>query len=156
MIQLKAITKDNFNECIHLDLEDDQWKFVAANIYSIAGAYVALTNNDFIPMLYAIYSEETMVGFLAMSYERDGNGVYFYDIYRFMIDKRYQNRGYGKSALKVALEILKGQPLGKASAVKIMYTKDNLVAKKLYESVGFMDTGTTNNDGEVVAQYIIN
>jgi len=156
MIQLKAITKDNFNECIRLDLEDDQWKFVAPNIYSIAGAYVALTNHDFIPMLHAIYSGETMVGFIAMSYERDDKGVYFYDIYRFMIDKRYQNKGYGKSAMIAALEILKGQPLGKASVVKIMYTKENLVAKKIYESVGFMDTGTTNKDGEIIAQYIIN
>lgn len=155
MVHFKEITKDNFNECIYLDIEEDQKKYVAANIYSIAGAYVALTNHDFIPMLYAIYNEETMVGFIAMSYEQDNHGVYFYDIYRFMIDKRYQKKGYGKRALIKALEILKSLPLGKASVVKVMYTIDNLVAKNLYESVGFIDKGTTNEDGEIIAQYIL-
>ncbi|WP_366289845.1 GNAT family N-acetyltransferase [Paenibacillus sp. AN1007] len=153
MIQLKTITNENFDECIRLDLEDEQWKYVAANMYSIAGAYVAITNNDFIPMLYAIYNEEAMVGFIAMSYERDARGDYFYDIYRFMIDKRYQKKGYGKQALTAAVEILKSQPQGKASVAKIIYTKDNVVAKKLYEAVGFIDTGKTNEDGDIIAHF---
>ena len=151
MIRLKAITKNNFQECIYLDIEEDQKKFVAPNIYSIAGAYIALTNKDFIPMLYAIYYEDIMVGFIAMSYELE-DGVYFYDIYRFMIDKRYQSKGYGKEALQKALEIIKTYPHGKASVVKVIYTKDNLIAKKLYESIGFKDTGSVNSDGEIIAQ----
>lgn len=124
MIRLKAITKNNFQECIYLDIEEDQKKFVAPNIYSIAGAYIALTNKDFIPMIYAIYYEDIMVGFIAMSYELE-DGVYFYDIYRFMIDKRYQSKGYGKEALQKALEIIKTYPHGKASVVKVIMLHRN-------------------------------
>ncbi len=153
MIQLKEITKDNFQECIELDLYEDQWNYVAPNIYSIAGAYVALTNKDFVPILYSIYHNDIMVGFIAMSYEREENSEdYFYDIYRFMIDKRFQAKGYGKDTLRKAIETLKTFPCGKATSIRIIYTKDNTKSKKLYESVGFIDTGAVNDDGEIIAQ----
>ncbi len=70
MVTLRKITEDNFIECISLEPMEDQKKFVARNIYSLAEAYIALANGYCIPMPYAIYDDETMVGFLMLSYEQ--------------------------------------------------------------------------------------
>ena len=71
MIELRKLTEDNYDECFKLEIKQEQGRFVASNIYTLAEAYVALTNNDFIPMPYAIYNNETMVGFICMSYQYD-------------------------------------------------------------------------------------
>ena len=37
-----------------------------------------------------------------------------YNLWRFMIDKRYQKKGYGREAMKLALEFIKTLPCGEA------------------------------------------
>ena len=63
----------------------------------------------------------------------------YYTLCKFMIDEKYQNKGYGRQALKLGLDFIKD----KFGQVDI-YTGvavGNKVAKGLYESVGFADTG---------------
>lgn len=50
MITLRKITEDNFIECINLEVKEDQRKFAAHNMFSLAEAYVDLTNGYCIPM----------------------------------------------------------------------------------------------------------
>ena len=69
MLTLREITFDNFIECIQLQPKDEQKQFIASNVYSLAEAYVALASGECVPMPYAIYDDETMVGFLLLSYE---------------------------------------------------------------------------------------
>lgn len=73
-----------------------------------------------------------------------------YEIWRFMIDKRYQGRGYGKEALKLALDFIKTWPCGKADLCWISYNSENEIARKLYSSLGFEETGEMCDD-EIVA-----
>ena len=40
MVELKAITEENYNECLELEVSDNQKNFVASNIYSLAQAWV--------------------------------------------------------------------------------------------------------------------
>ena len=67
-----------------------------------------------------------------------------------MIDKRYQGRGYGKEALKLAIDFIRTWPCGKAEYCWISYEPENEVAKKLYASLGFEETGEMCGD-EIVA-----
>lgn len=67
MIRLREITFDNFIECIKLEAKEEQKDFVATNLYSLAEAYTALSNGYSIPMPYAIYNDDTMVGFIMLS-----------------------------------------------------------------------------------------
>ncbi len=56
-----------------------------------------------------------------------------------MIDERYQNKGYGKKALKLGIDYLID-----SFQVKEIYTAyyiDNHVAQRLYMSMGFRETG---------------
>ena len=73
-----------------------------------------------------------------------------YEIWRFMIDKRFQGRGYGKDALKLALDFIRTWPCGKADLCWISYEPENEIAKKLYSSFGFVETGEMDGD-EIVA-----
>lgn len=58
MIELKAITEDNFIDAFHLRLEPGQEKYVSHPIRSLAQAYVY--RNQCQP--FGIYAEEKMVG----------------------------------------------------------------------------------------------
>ena len=56
-----------------------------------------------------------------------------------MIDSRYQRRGYGRKALELGIKYLQDR-----FGVTEIYTgviPDNTVAKKLYASIGFRETG---------------
>lgn len=74
MIKLEIITEDNFEECVGLKVLDSQSGYLASNAYSLSEAY-ALTNHSLnIPMPFAIYNKETMVGFALVVYQpRDIN-----------------------------------------------------------------------------------
>ncbi|SHJ05620.1 diamine N-acetyltransferase [Clostridium cavendishii DSM 21758] len=156
MIELRKITEDNFNECIKLEPKEEQKRFVAPNIRSLAEAYVALSNNDCIPMTYAIYNDDIMVGFIMLAYNEDEDheeeNVYW--VCRLMIDKRHQGNGYGKEAMIKAIEVIRTFPYGKASKVSLSYEPENEGAKRLYASLGFIETGIIEDD-EMVANLIL-
>lgn len=156
MIELRKITGENFDECIKLEPNEEQKGYVASNIRSLAQAYVALTNNECIPMPYAIYDNDIMVGFIMLSYneanEDDDENAYW--VWRLMIDKRYQGRGFGKETMAKALELIRTFPHGKASVVFLSYEPENVVAKALYASFGFVETGKIEYD-ELVAKLAL-
>lgn len=154
MIELRKITENNFDECIKLEPKEEQKRYVASNICSLAEAYVALTNNECIPMPYAIYYKDIMVGFIMLSYnefnEKEVRNVYW--VCRLMIDKKYQGKGYSKKAMIKSFEFIRTFPYGNTSAVYLSYEPENTVAKSLYASVGFVETGEIE-DGELVAKF---
>ncbi|ROR31903.1 diamine N-acetyltransferase [Mobilisporobacter senegalensis] len=156
MISLRKINEENFEECIKLEPKKDQKSFVASNIRSLAQAYVALSNEECIPMPYAIYENDIMVGFTMLSYneaaEESEENTYW--VCRLMVDKQYQGKGYGKEAMKKALDLIKTEPYGNASGVYLSYEPENEIAKKLYASLGFVATGEIE-DGEVVAKLTL-
>lgn len=129
-----------------LSVADEQKSFVASNCESLMEAYVAVTNNQ--PALpFGIFDGNTAVGFIMFGYGSTGDedepevAEGNYCIWRFMIDQKFQNKGYGKEAIKVAMEYLKTEPCGKASKCWLSYEPENVVAKKLYASLGFIENG---------------
>jgi len=156
MIELRKITENNFEECIKLEPKEEQKRYVASNISSLAEAYVALTNNECIPMPYAIYDKDIMVGFIMLSYneadENDDGNVYW--VCRLMIDKGHQGKGYGKKAMAKALELIRTSPYGKATVVSLSYEPENVIARTLYASLGFVETGKIEA-GELVTKLAL-
>ena len=140
MVTFREINGDNFQECFNLKVADSQKNFVASNIYSLAQAWVFPKA----AMPFAIYSGDTMVGFVMMNYDDEDNT---YGIWRFMIDERYQRKGYGKAALQLAIAYLRDK--FKATEIYLSFEPENTVAERLYSSAGFRPTGEVD-DGEVV------
>ena len=70
-------------------------------------------------------------------------------IWRFMIDKNYQNSGIGKKAMALVLDEIRAHQ--RCKLVDIYYDAKNLPAKKLYAGFGFKETGF-RDDGDIIAE----
>ncbi len=156
MLRLEKVTGKNVWDILELRVEDSQRDFVASNDRSIIEAYTAITGNGS-AFPFGIFDDDTPVGFLMIGY---GTDDYWddapriakdsYNLWRFMIDRNYQRRGYGKGALQLALDFIRTFPCGKAEYCWLSYEPENAVAKKLYASFGFTETGEMDGD-ELIA-----
>ena len=136
-ITLRPITEDNFIDAFNLKLRDGQERFVSHPVRSLAQAYVYRDQCQ----PFGIYSGETMVGYVMVIYDYD---VPEYDIWHMMTDGSQQGNGYGKAALELVLEYIKGKPFGDSGRVALTCNKDNPAA--LYKSFGFELTGSADDD----------
>ena len=148
-LRLEKITNDNVYDILKLRVRKEQKGFVAENKYSIVHAYLSLSDGK--PVFpFAIFYGKKPVGFLMIGYD------IFYDrtdieprfdwflrdsyvIWRLMIDQRYQGKGYGKEAVKLALDFVRTFPCGEAEYCWLSYELENEVARKLYQSFGFQE-----------------
>ena len=62
--------------------------------------------------------------------------------------KKYQHKGYGRKAVELALDFIRTLPCGSAECCWLSYEPENTVAKNLYASFGFSETG--DMDGEEI------
>ncbi|MEZ4731011.1 MAG: GNAT family N-acetyltransferase [Caldilineaceae bacterium] len=157
-ITLQPITSDNWVDCISLTPTEEQARigFVAPNSVSLAQAHYEPWWQPY--GLYAIIEgQETMVGFamygrwpatdIPAHHDNAQPGVDF--IIRFMIDQRYQGRGYGRVGLAAILAQIKAQP--DIQAIEISYDVANPVMAHLCTGAGFQPTGRIT-DGEIEAR----
>ena len=145
MITLRKITLENRRAIFNLEVSEEQRRFVASNLSSVASCYVLATNEG-CPLPFAIYADEVPVGFVMLTYGITGYDLPSiaddsYCILRLMIDKNYQNRGYGREAMGKILEYIRTFPAGHALYCWTCYEPDNVIARKLYESFGFRENG---------------
>ena len=139
MVELKPITKENYMECLELRVSDSQSTYIASNMKSLAQAFVF--QDTAFP--FAVYAGELMVGFVFLSF-RDGTRG---DVWRLMIDEKYQGRGYGRAALLASIKHLREN----YNPEEIYICSTNPVSEKLYESVGFRRCGEARGEmGEEV------
>lgn len=155
MVELRKITPKNVRACLDLSPGAHGKDFVAPNVVSLAQAYVWEKNDQCTVMPFAIYKDEELVGFIQLSYatpEQDEDlDEPAYDVWRFMIDEKYQGNGYGKEALKKAIDYIKTFPCGPAGKAYLSYVPGNDGASGLYKSIGFVETGEISH-GEVVME----
>ena len=67
-----------------------------------------------------------------------------------MIDQKYQKRGFGKKAITLGLDFVRSFPCGKAKYCWLSYEPENVVARHLYSSFRFTETGDMDGD-EIIA-----
>lgn len=132
MVQLQAITKENLNEVLKLDVREDQRAFVSSVADSLAQAYVYRET----AFPFAVYADETVVGFIMLGYYEARNQ---YTLWKFLIDKKHQNKGYGRAALRQGIAYLK-ETFG-AAEIYTGVSLGNPTARHLYTSMGFKETG---------------
>ena len=158
MLKLKKINRNNVAEILKLEVLDSQKNFVATNSSSIIEAYIAITENNNV-FTFGIYKDDTPIGFLMMGFDvnSDDEGAPRiakgnYNIWRLMIDKKIQGKGFGKKAMDLALEFISTFPCGTAKYCWLSYESDNNVARQLYKSVGFVETD--EKDGEEIVAIL--
>ena len=157
MLHLEKVNGGNVRSILALTVLESQKRFVASNEISIIEAYAANAGNGH-AFPFGIYDEDRPVGFLMIGFDVDdywtdapaiakGN----YTLWRLMIDKAYQNRGFGKEAVRLALDFIKTSPCGKAAYCWLSYEPENEIARQLYRSFGFVETGDMDGDELIAA-----
>ena len=155
LINLEKINSKNIWKVVSLSVNEQQKNFVATNAQSILEAYATISDGN-VAVPFAIYNDDVLIGFVMFGYGATGDenepriAEGNYCIWRLMIDSKYQGHGYGKDALKAALDYLKTMPCGEAEFCWLSYEAENAVAKALYTSAGFCENGETCEE-EIVA-----
>ena len=141
MPEIRPVTIKNWRELIKLQVREDQKNFVASNVHSIAEAqfgYDEPENGhwDFHP--YGIYDEDTPVGFCMYGFNFENPKQQAFVI-RLMVDEKFQGKGYGRLCMEKMLEIFRAD--ARIREVGISYEPENNASRKLYASLGFVETG---------------
>lgn len=151
-LSIQPVTKENWLALAKLKVREDRTPFVAANVYSIAESQFGFDEPDgshWQMFPFGIYDGDTAVGFLMYGYNFQYPDFQAY-IIRLMVDVAHQGKGYGKFGMQKVMEIFRAEE--RIHSVGISYEPQNDVARKLYASLGFVDTGDML-DGEIVAIY---
>ena len=139
MIELQPVTIKNWETLIKLKVREDQQGFVASNLYSIAQAQFGdefQGHWDLFP--FGIYVGEEPVGFVMYALKFDYPDYEAF-ILRLMVDENQQGKGYGRAGMEKVLELFRADE--RIHAVGISYEPHNEAARKLYASLGFVETG---------------
>ncbi|MEC0304153.1 GNAT family N-acetyltransferase [Terribacillus saccharophilus] len=130
-ITLRAIDADNWHACVKLTVSEEQKQNVADNGISLAQAAY---EKQWYP--HGVYADDMLVGFLMFGTDPETKRV---ELCRYMIDKQYQGKGYGKAALAKLYDLIKIRygPITFYTSI----VPENHAAKKLYEDAGFSMTG---------------
>jgi diamine N-acetyltransferase len=136
VVTLREITKETVRSIIDLQVAPEQEDFAAPNSVSIAQAHF-----DDKAWFRAIYADETPVGFVMLF---DDPEKPFYYLWRYMIDAKYQGRGYGRLAINLLITHVKTRP--GAKELLVTYVPGKGSPEKFYEKVGFVNTGVKHGD----------
>ena len=139
MIKLAEVTEENWLTVASLSVKETQKAFLAPAIGIIARGYVYRNCNA---RVIVIENEETIVGVaLIREFTDEPLG---YDLQQFMIDQRYQGKGYGSAALALILDELRLER--HYDHVEVCVKKTDTEAIHLYEKYGFIDSGFVDDD----------
>lgn len=127
-ICLKEIDENNWSECVNLKIKEEQKQYLPhPNVVSIA-------EWKFNPNWTAlgIYTDNEMIGFAMYGVDTGDNTMC---LFRFMIDEKYQGKGYGKFALAGLLKKMKNE--NDFNEIWLSFHPESIVADRLYSSFGF-------------------
>lgn len=143
-VELREVTGETVRAVCLLNVAPSQRGFVAPNAVSFAEAM-------FEPKAWfrAVVADDIPVGFVMLSIDPDKPEVY---LWRFMIDQRYQGRGYGWAA--IAQVVAHARSVPGATELLVSWVPEDGGPEPFYRGLGFEPTGEIH-DGEVVARLTL-
>ena len=143
IIKLEPVNDNNREAVLALSVREDQ-PFVAPNDYSLREAAEANAKAPGTARPFAICAGEKIVGFcmLAMDPE-DENSVDRYCLWRFMIDKSEQGKGYGQAALQEIIRYFKENDV---DMIYLSTAPENELGLHVYHKAGFRETGEMEDE----------
>ncbi|MDC7226084.1 MAG: GNAT family N-acetyltransferase [Spirochaetales bacterium] len=130
-ISLQEITEDSLSDVLSLEVADAQKHLIANNAKSIAQAHFSKFS-----WMRAIYADNIAVGFVLLYLDPDSP---HYEIWRLMIDKDYQGRGYGRQAMETVITFLNELP--DCDEIYLCYVPEKGNASRFFKTLGFVDSG---------------
>ena len=150
-IRLMPINDDNRDAVLSLSVREDQ-PFVAPNDVSLRQADEANAEQPGVARPFAIYSDEKLVGFCMFAFdpeEEDEDDRYW--LWRFMIDKNEQDKGYGQAALREIIQYFRDNG---ADRLFLSTEPENERGLHIYHKAGFRETGIIEDDEAVMMRML--
>lgn len=99
-IHFRKISREDCGKIIEMKLYESQEDYVMPFVDSLAESYSDLFEEE-ITVMYALCNGKEPIGLLELEYMKgdsfpDLNGKMVYELFRILIDQRYQGKGYGK------------------------------------------------------------
>jgi diamine N-acetyltransferase len=138
-LKKRYANKCNWIDLINLSVKNNQSNFIESNLYSIAESKFEEAWKT-----VGIYNDDILIGF-SMYGKLEDNRVW---LDRFMIDHKFQGRGYGKLSLKFLIDSLYREY--ECEEIYLSIYEDNINAIELYKSYGFEFNGELDTKGEKV------
>ena len=141
VVELREVTGPTVRSISLLQVAPSQRGFVAPNAVSFAEAM-------FEPKAWfrAVVADDVPVGFVMLSVNEVEPEYY---LWRFMIDERYQGRGYGRAAIGLLIDHVRTLP--RATELLVSWNPADGGPEPFYRGLGFEPTGEVD-EGEVVAR----
>ena len=127
MLSFRKITKNNIWKVIDLDAGDNE-KFVSSNSNILIKAFM----NNRIDNVRAIYNNSVLIGLFYYYPTNKKEDIIWFS--NFMIDKKFQNKGFGTKSFEKAMDFLKKNYKPRL----IELSTDNPIAANLYKKYGFV------------------
>lgn len=150
-IRLEAINEKNREAVLTLSVREDQ-PFVATNEVSLRQAAETNAEHPGSARPFAIYADDRLVGFCMFAFApeaRDPEDRYW--LWRFMIDKSEQGKGYGQAALS---EIIRYFKENGADRLYLSTEPENERGLHIYHKAGFRETGIISEDEAVLMRML--
>ena len=150
-IELRPIDDANREAVLALSVREDQ-PFVAPNDVSLRQYAEAEAEAPGVARPFAIYADEEPVGFCMFIFDpEDEDEEDRYYLWRFMIDRRYQDKGCGQAALDAIIRYFKDNG---ADRLYLSTEPENERGLHVYHKAGFRETGVIS-DGEAVMMRML-
>ena len=150
-VKLVAVNDENKDAVLKLSTREDQ-PFCAPNDYSLKQAEECNEECPGVARPFAIYAGEKLVGFCMFAFdpeEEDADDRYW--LWRFMIDRNEQGKGYGQAALAAIIQYFRDHG---ADRVFLSTEPENECGVHIYHKAGFVETGDID-DGEAVMKLLL-
>lgn len=132
MVNFRKITEDNFDAIIKMKRPEGE-NFVASNAVSLAQAWLYGDDGDVFP--FAIYDDDTVVGFMLLEEDMDEKRL---DLWRVMLPPEHEGKGYGTAAVKLLIQYAKDA--GRYQSIGLLCGPKNHKARHIYDKLGFQPT----------------
>ena len=152
-VTLRELTDVNREAVLALHVTPEQERFVGGSVQNALADAAEYPQAK--PWYRAVYAGEEPIGFVMISWNCEPQppeiiGPWF--LWKLLIDKRYQGRGYGSEAVRQVAELVRAE--GAIELLTSFVLGDGGPAG-FYERLGFVPTGDLDVNKEVILRLAL-
>ncbi len=142
-LSIEILPPYRWDEIKDLSVYEEQSHFIETSLHCLDDAKNNAYNMKW--NFYGIYEDDNLIGF---AMHGESKILFLTQVWldRFMIDKKYQGKGYGKKSMELILE--KMYEDYNCKKIHLSVHEDNSFAIKLYQKLGFAKTIFKDPKGE--------